>query len=103
MTYNGWENYETWVVKLWIDNNESTQEYWNKRTLEILANPTYQNEFMSPDRIPVAQLAEELKWSHEMQIPHDLEGFVSDLFEVAFGQVNWNEIAEAFISDVSED
>jgi len=26
MTYNGWTNYETWVVKRWLDNDESTVE-----------------------------------------------------------------------------
>lgn len=24
-TYNGWRNYETWLVALWIDNEESAQ------------------------------------------------------------------------------
>ena len=28
MTYNGWRNYETWVTKLWIDNDQSEEEYW---------------------------------------------------------------------------
>jgi len=26
-TYNGWTNYETWTVVLWIDNDESIQDY----------------------------------------------------------------------------
>tara|TARA_Y100000310_G_C20458198_1_gene704072 strand:- start:117 stop:548 length:432 start_codon:yes stop_codon:yes gene_type:complete len=24
-TYNGWKNYETWMVKLWLDNEEAGQ------------------------------------------------------------------------------
>ena len=23
-TYNGWKNYETWNVKLWLDNEQGT-------------------------------------------------------------------------------
>jgi hypothetical protein len=24
--YNGWTNYETWLVKLWLDNDQWSQE-----------------------------------------------------------------------------
>ena len=26
MSYNGWTNYETWAVKLWMDNEEGSYE-----------------------------------------------------------------------------
>ncbi len=26
--YNGWTNYETWAVSLWIDNDHATYAYW---------------------------------------------------------------------------
>jgi len=29
--YNGWTNYETWLVKLWIDNEQGSQDYWIER------------------------------------------------------------------------
>lgn len=36
--YNGWTNYETWAVNLWIDNDGGT-ERWTERASEILAQP----------------------------------------------------------------
>ena len=29
--YQGWTNYETWAVKLWIDNEEGSSDYWRER------------------------------------------------------------------------
>jgi hypothetical protein len=26
--YNGWTNYETWCVSLWIDNEEPSYRHW---------------------------------------------------------------------------
>ena len=28
--YNGWTNYETWLVNLWMDNDEGLQAYWSE-------------------------------------------------------------------------
>lgn len=38
-TYNGWKNYETWLVTLWIDNDEPTQN----AAREIAANVAEHN------------------------------------------------------------
>ena len=27
MSYNGWTNYETWNVALWMDNDETSYQY----------------------------------------------------------------------------
>ena len=29
--YNGWTNYETWIVKLWMDNEEGTHLYFREQ------------------------------------------------------------------------
>ena len=30
-TYQGWTNYETWAVNLWLDNEEGVHDYWRER------------------------------------------------------------------------
>ena len=35
-TYNGWTNYETWLVNLWMSNDEGSYNYWNERAAEII-------------------------------------------------------------------
>lgn len=35
MSYSGWSNYETWLVKLWIDNEYSDYRYWQSIVNEL--------------------------------------------------------------------
>lgn len=29
--YNGWTNYETWCVSLWLDNDSGSYDHWRER------------------------------------------------------------------------
>ena len=91
-TYNGWTNYETWAVKLWMDNDQVDYEYWREHT----------NAYMADDSLRVYDLAAELKQTHEDLLP-DLNGFASDLLNASFSMVNWYEIAESLIQDYEEE
>lgn len=31
-TYEGWTNYETWLVNLWIENDEASYLFWRGET-----------------------------------------------------------------------
>jgi hypothetical protein len=33
--YNGWTNYETWLVKLWMDNEEGTHLYFREQAEQV--------------------------------------------------------------------
>ena len=87
-TYNGWTNYETWAVKLWMDNDEG--EYREYQRLARRAGSIY-------------ELMTTIKDAHEEAAP-DLGGSVfGDLLSAAMSEVNWYEIAESLYNDARED
>jgi hypothetical protein len=86
--YNGWANYETWLLALWVGNEESLYEYWEReRAIEVE---------------DAGELAHELKEYFEESQPA-LEGFWADLLGAALSEVNWYEIASHWVSDVKEE
>jgi hypothetical protein len=97
-TYNGWTNYETWAVKLWMDNDEGEYNFWQEATREAWDNPA-DNRFIPSrkDRAIIA-LADRLKDVHEENQP-EVTGVFADLLNAAMSEVDWREIAESLFSD----
>lgn len=87
--YNGWTNYETWVVKLWMGNDESSYRYWQDEITRIVAND---------DDAAKHQLAQAIKAYHEDAMP-EISGVYSDLLDSAISKVEWYEIASAMVDD----
>lgn len=100
--YNGWTNYETWVVKLWIDNSEGDHIRWTERTQELVQEAVQDASDADADDIrsdAVSTLASELENDHDEAIP-DVSGVFSDLLGHALGCVDWREIAEHYVNDI---
>ena len=97
-TYNGWSNYETWVVNLWIGNEESSQERWAERALELVQE-AIDNDESDPKAEALSSLAEALEAEHDEATPV-LFGVFGDLMRHALGCVDWREIAESMLSDI---
>ena len=105
MSYNGWRNYETWNVKLWIDNDQGSCEYWREQTRECWRYPA-KNQFVDShkDRAAIA-LADRLKDEFEEQEQNILDAaganasVWADLLGAALSEVDWREIADAMIED----
>lgn len=98
-TYNGWTNYETWAVNLWIDNEQSTQEYWLERA-EYWHKAASTSEYWTPAESAKFNLADELKESVEAEQPEAVNGTMyADLLMAALSEVNWQEIAQNLLSE----
>jgi len=91
--YNGWTNYETWVVALWLDNEEGSQRYWQERAEEIMRDCDSDKDDAN------RKLSDELKDQHEEAQP-EVTGVFADLINAAMSEVNWWEIAEHYVNEV---
>ena len=78
--YEGWSNYPTWCVKLWIDNNAGMADDAN--SMARCARSVYDLEDTLRDWI--------------MESIATTPSLAGDLLDWALGQANWREIADAF-------
>ena len=78
--YNGWKNYETWLVNIWY--GDSYSEY-------------YLAEFREGDLLSKVR-ADEVRHYVESALESDTpeNGFVTDLFNDAMSKVDWHRLAE---------
>jgi hypothetical protein len=107
--YNGWTNYETWCVNLWLRNDETL--YAESRSIVAYAcseidEPNYSFESLTESRTYEAaqKLERYVDALAEMTCPGCREGasFVSDLLSEALSEVDWREIAGNLVDEWEE-
>ena len=87
--YNGWPTYETWLVALWLDNDEASYD-WSRDVVRH-ARDLY-------------DAAEELKgFVEELNPLADNATLFSDLLNSALSEVHWVEIAQAYKQEIEEE
>lgn len=112
-TYEGWTNRETWCVKLWIDNDQGTHEYWRDQVRFLLSEEgqaAHRDRWFgmhkdSPKLVAAFALEEQLKEEIEEEASEIMEtpSLLADLLSGAYARVNWREIAQTMVTDMIED
>lgn len=107
--YNGWTNYETWLVNLWMDNEEGSQAFFREQAKESYETEAALADISTPSGFTVAEsarmrFADWLKDHMEENRPEmPTCGLYYDLLSGALSEVNWMEIARHYIDAVQEE
>ena len=88
--YNGWTNYETWLVHLWLSNDEGSYNWARELAKELEGTMNqYGNE---RDDAFEEQLV-------ELYLDPPENGLKADMLNAAISKVNWREVREAFLEE----
>lgn len=89
--YYGWANYETWVVNLWLTNDEGTY----RQVLHLRA----ENDDLYRYAERIREYVEEMKENAALNTKHNPltdASLFSDLLNAALAKVDFAEVAKAF-------
>lgn len=112
--FQGWKNYETHALVLWLDNYETMYLHACALAKEAKEQSDEDKEEIAKDgyrllgcakvtfpREPHTVLADSLKDWLEEQMP-EVEGVWADLLNAAFSEVDWFAVAEHYLTTVEE-
>lgn len=97
--YNGWANYPTWDVHLWLTNEEALYD----QALDLVASQRAilpEAEMAGLERVRTADYLK--AWVVDELAPDLGASFAADLLGWALDSVDWFEIADSFIEAAAE-
>lgn len=105
--YNGWTNYETWAVNLYMDNDQPQEKFWRGVVLTVYHQAKDDGTFSRAENAAF-HLEKRIKEEHENAAADMLQaakyeyGPLADLLRGALSEVNWREIAKSWIERYCE-
>jgi hypothetical protein len=103
-TYEGWKNWETWVVNLWLSNEEPNYRYWSEVSMDIFLEGGGAPVFKRTVKKLAARLEEDLMDSiFDGKTFDKLPGYARDMLGTSLRDVDWEEIAEHWMGAAKEE
>lgn len=107
MTYNGWSNYETWNVALWLGNDQGTDDMcreWAQEAWDEAKEPSFTSRYLTRRECAVRSVSMKLQVYIEENNPLASDASVySDILSANLHEVDWGEIAKGMIEEVEEE
>lgn len=101
--YNGWSNYETWAVSLWLDNEPSSYLYGREQAArhrqEAPTASDFRRGILTEEQEARYNLAKQLKEEVTDASPLRNASMYADLLGAALSEVDWLEIVDHWLSE----
>jgi len=96
-TYNGWKNYQTWLLYAWLTNDAEMYDETMRMTSEWVEGQYFD---------PITGLTDELRECVAYQInlgdDHAWSPFFRDLLDNTLADIDWHAIAVSFHDDYED-
>lgn len=112
--YQGWTNYTTWAVALWMQNDQGTYKHcWRSLPAAAIAEVLQEAEEEAVEVDPFAE--EQPRWLLADMLNDYVESIVDEatgeglpeplptLLQAALTEVDWNDIAESAMESYREE
>ena len=105
LEYNGWYNYETWNLKLWLDNDQDLCNMVQDKAKSLIKK--YEGDHIEDAATELEKFnkaefafADWLKEHTLKNLPELKPGFYSDVLSASIREVNFHEIAKHICDDI---
>lgn len=99
--YNGWSNYQTWNVHLWLSNDENAYRAWRRSAAECWEAADPEPSFGTRSDEARRTLADRIRDSVVDDHPLvDSPSMYSDCLTFVLQGVEWEAVADAFLESV---
>ena len=104
-TYQGYANYETWAISLWMGSDQASYEHFRELARDVAAFANGGPSLSANKQTSgVIELAKALRDEFEAGSPvADQATVYADLMNAAFSEVDWYELAEELLREITEE